>query len=489
MVTLSSSVHAESVSSTGAGLEPQSTGFFLLLMGAFCALLGCVAVARQVAVRVLAAALAFVPAMLFGVAAVNKYYGYYQTWGSAAADLTATGITSAPQLPLDDSRQQLARILGRVTVGAAAAREGETVRLMVHGRLSHLDRTVYLYLPPQYFQARYARARFPAIELITGFPGEPQDWINVVGITQSYLTLLNDGAVRPAVLVMPDANGGPRVSLQCLNVWHGPQDATFLAVDLPGALARALRVAPSGPAWGVAGYSEGGYCAANLALLYPSRFGSAGVLSGYFVPGDDQFGNPVRTVNPFGPDAALRALNTPRAAGRRAAGQRAHSPVLARRGRRLPRGRVRRPRLPAAAVVPAAGRVGARSAGRQAQHGDLAGPGPAAAGMDDAPPRVRRAAPGDGGGTCRRAVAAPVRDPAPRSFRFAQIKEHEPVARPAGRTVPGRRLRALAAAAGRAGPAGPDVSRPVRRSPRRPRPRRRGPGPGRGPRCWRRAGG
>ena len=57
---------------------------------------------------------------------------------------------------------------------------------------------MYLYLPPQYFQARYARARFPAIELITGVPGQPQDWINVVGITQSYLTLLRDSAVRPA---------------------------------------------------------------------------------------------------------------------------------------------------------------------------------------------------------------------------------------------------------------------------------------------------
>src|SRR5690348_16843530 len=138
-------------------------------MGAFCVLLGCVVVTRQVAVRVLAAALAFVPAMLFGVAAVNKYYDYYQTWGSAAADLT------------------------------------------VRGRLSHLTRTVYLYLPPQYFQARYSRARFPAIELITGVPGQPQDWIDVVGVTQSYLTLLRDGAVRPAVLVMPDANGGRRI--------------------------------------------------------------------------------------------------------------------------------------------------------------------------------------------------------------------------------------------------------------------------------------
>jgi enterochelin esterase-like enzyme len=280
-------------------------------MGAFCALLGCVAIARQVAVRVLAAALAFVPAMLFGVAAVNKYYDYYQTWGSAAADLAATGISNVPQLPSSDSRQQLARTLSRITGGATAAQQGETVRIPVHGPLSHLTRTVYLYLPPQYFQARYARARFPAIELITGFPGEPQDWINVVGVTQSYLTLLRDGAAQPTVLVMPDANGGPRISLQCLNVWHGPQDATFLGVDLPGTLSRTLRVAPPGPAWGVAGYSEGGYCAADLALRYPARFGAAGVLSGYFVPGDDQLGNPVRTVNPFGPSKAQRALNTP----------------------------------------------------------------------------------------------------------------------------------------------------------------------------------
>ena len=297
------------------GLEPQSTGLFLLLMGAFGALLGCVAIARQTAVRVLAAALAFVPAMLFGVAAVNKYYDYYQTWGSAAADLTATGLGTGlgnlPQLPAAANQQQLARVLGRVTGGTAAAQQGETVRLTVHGRRSQLTRTVYLYLPPQYFQARYARARFPAIELITGFPGQPQDWINVVGVTQSYLTLLRDGAVRPAVLVMPDANGGPRISLQCLNVRHGPQDATFLAVDLPAALSRSVRVPPPGPAWGIAGYSEGGYCAADLALLYPARYGAAGVLSGYFVPGDDRLGSPVRTVNPFGTDKALRALNTP----------------------------------------------------------------------------------------------------------------------------------------------------------------------------------
>src|SRR5215472_14451612 len=265
-------------------------------MVVFCALLVCVAIAKQPAVRVLAASVAFVPAMLFGVVAVNKYYDYYQTWGSVAADLSAQGISSVPEIPASASGQQLAAILGKVTGSKTAANEGETVRLTVAGQLSHITRTVLVYLPPQYFQPRYARSRFPAIELITGYPGQPQDWINVVGITQTYLTLLHDGVVRPAVLVMPNANGGPRVSLQCLNVRHGPQDATFLAQDVPGALSHALRVVPSGPAWGIAGYSEGGYCAANLALVYPARYGFSGVLSGYFMPLPDQLGNPLRTV-------------------------------------------------------------------------------------------------------------------------------------------------------------------------------------------------
>jgi enterochelin esterase-like enzyme len=293
-------------------LEPQSTVLFILLMVLFCALLVCVAIAKQPAVRVFAASLAFIPAMLFGVAAVNKYYDYYQTWGSLTADLGTQGVNSVPQLSANATGQQVAKILGKVTGSKAAAQQGETVRLVVSGRLSHIKRTVYIYLPPQYFQAGYAHRRLPAIELITGFPGQPQDWINVVGITQTYLTLLHDKVVKPAVLVMPDANGGPRVSLQCLNVRHGPQDATYLAVDLPTALSHSLRIVPPGRAWGITGYSEGGYCAANLALVYPARYGFSGVLSGYFVPlPDDQLGTPLRKVSPFGDNRRNRERNTP----------------------------------------------------------------------------------------------------------------------------------------------------------------------------------
>ena len=76
-------------------------------------------------------------------------------------------------------------------------------------------------------------------------------------------------------------------------------------------LAHLLRVEPPGPAWGVAGYSEGGFCAANMCLRLRHRYGFAGVLSGYFRPSRNQFGHPLRQVSPFGRSTALRKENAP----------------------------------------------------------------------------------------------------------------------------------------------------------------------------------
>lgn len=292
-------------------LEPQSTALFIVLMAAFFGLLAWVAFTRQTVFRVLAASLAFIPAMLFGVAAVNKYYNYYQTWGAVSADLGTQGGAKVATVTGSLSTQSMDTVLSKVTRGKVAARQGETVQFMLTGQSSHITRQVLVYLPPQYFRASYRHYRFPAIELMPGFPGEPLDWVNVIGITQTYLTLLADGLARPAVLVMPDTNPNRQTSLQCLNVVHGPQDATFLAADVPQFFSRALRVQPPGPAWGLAGYSEGGFCAANLALVYRSNYGFSAVMSGYFKPDADQLGNPPHRVNPFGGNRRLQLLNTP----------------------------------------------------------------------------------------------------------------------------------------------------------------------------------
>ena len=149
------------------------------------------------------------------------------------------------------------------------------------------------------------------IELIHGQPGKPEDWITVVGVTNTFDRLLAEKLAQPAVVVMPDANGGTRISLQCLNQAGGPQDLTYLAEDLPTQIAHMLRVQRPGPAWGVAGYSEGGFCAANMALRYPHRYGFAAVLSGYFTPLDNQLAGPARLVSPFGGNRRLQEENTP----------------------------------------------------------------------------------------------------------------------------------------------------------------------------------
>jgi enterochelin esterase-like enzyme len=292
-------------------LEPQSTSFFLLLIVVFAGLMWWLAVARQLVFRVLAACLAFIPAMLFGVAAVNKYYDYYQNWNSAISDMTGQSVQTA-QVPTEDAGAgvKFGTFLGNTVDPAVAREQGYTLKLSVHGATSNITRAVYVYLPPQYFQPSFRDYRFPALELLHGFPGTPLDWITVVGVTTTLQDLLQNGLAKPVVLVMPDANGGRGISLQCLNQVHGPQDATYLADDLPDYISRVLRVQPAGRAWGVAGYSEGGFCAANLALRYSNRFGYSGVLSGYFVPSDNQLGHPPRRVNPFG-NALLRKENTP----------------------------------------------------------------------------------------------------------------------------------------------------------------------------------
>lgn len=294
-------------------LEPQSNVLFAVLLVIFIAFAWWMVRTTHLAVRLLAGCLAFLPAMLFGVMAVNKYYGYYPTWGSALADLTNQGVRAPSRLPqanLDPGRgpDTLAGSNGYLQ---QAQRTGYTLRLNVTGPRTHITRVVYVYLPPQYFQPAYSRYRFPAIELLHGQPGAAQDWINVVGVTTAFDQLMARNQARPAVLVMPDANGGERISLQCLNQVRGPQDLTYLGTEVPDRIAHLLRVERPGPAWGVAGYSEGGFCAANMALRLRTRYGFAGVLSGYFRPADNQLGHPLRRVSPFGRSVRLRQQNTP----------------------------------------------------------------------------------------------------------------------------------------------------------------------------------
>lgn len=290
-------------------LEPQSTVFFVLLVVVFIGVLWWMLVTGHLALRILAAVLAFASAMMFGVAAVNKYYGYYQTWGAAIADLTSQGTPGAQVSTMASGPStRFSAAISHIDL-SIARQYGLTVHLRVHGKYSHISRMVYVFLPSQYFRPGfYQNYRFPVIELIHGFPGQPQDWITVLGVNSILDSLISQHRARPAVLVMPDANGGRGISLQCLNQRHGPPDDLYLSRDVPAYISGMIRVQKPGTGWGIAGYSEGGFCAANLALRHGKVYNFAGVMSGYFRPSDNQL---PKRVSPFGTNRRRSRNNTP----------------------------------------------------------------------------------------------------------------------------------------------------------------------------------
>ena len=270
-------------------LGPDSRLLTAMLITASAALLVATVRLRLLPVKALCGALSITVAMTGGIAAVNYYYGYYTTWGQMWADFNGgTGN------------------LGVITAATSATSlgSGHMGWVQFPGRLSGYSRRGLVYLPPQYSEARYARLRFPAVELFHGTPGTPLAWSAVLRIGQVVDSLLAQHMIGPMVLVMPAINGTGHNYQDCVN---GPavNDETYLLQDVRNdALAR-YRVSQDPYEWGVGGYSSGGYCAANLALRHRGSFGAAAVLNGYFRAADGPAAGALNNSQP------LEAANSP----------------------------------------------------------------------------------------------------------------------------------------------------------------------------------
>jgi len=276
---------------------PQSAVLLLLLLLGFAGLAYVLARPGILALRVGAGTMAFALSAVFGMACVNRFYDYYQTWGDLFDDLSGQqpGLVKIPPG---------AGLHLKATGDAATA--GQMLSQSFAGAKSGITRDGLVYLPPEYFQPKYAGVRFPVLELLHGAPGSPGQWEVNMHTTEIFRDLTLKKKVKPAILVMPlinNSNAGSPGS-QCLDA-HGELDDTYLSQDIPALVSAQYRAQPPGPHWGVAGLSEGGFCAANLALRHPDVFAVAGVMSGYFSP------VPVRGVLPFAGNSTLQLANDP----------------------------------------------------------------------------------------------------------------------------------------------------------------------------------
>lgn len=223
-------------------------------------------------------------AVLMVLVFVNNRMGpFYDTWGSlfgqdASVQLTASGGSGdgrGASGASDVSAQKLS--FGKYNSDVLSA---DAV-----GPESRIKGDIYVWLPPQYNEPAYAHTDFPVLELLPGTPGTPKAWFGSMHADSAMRTLMSEGKVKPMILVSAKMNmyGGSRDS-GCANLPGSYQTATWLAKDVPALMKHNFRVSGNPKNWGIAGYSAGGYCAANLTVKYPQVFHAGVTMSGYNAP-------------------------------------------------------------------------------------------------------------------------------------------------------------------------------------------------------------
>ena len=161
---------------------------------------------------------------------------------------------------------------------------------------------VYVYLPPGY--SSHPHRRYPVLYLLHGTPGRPLAWLETVrmGIIDDSYTALHKG--QPLILVMPFGSTGTFTDTEWVNgVGRGNGWQTFVTHDLVHYIDAHYRTIASGRGRAIAGLSEGGYGAIDMALRNPREFSVVESWSGYEQPAK------LRSI--YGTNLQLLARNDP----------------------------------------------------------------------------------------------------------------------------------------------------------------------------------
>ncbi|MFE9251147.1 alpha/beta hydrolase [Streptomyces sp. NPDC007088] len=240
-------------------------------------------------------------ALLFAVVAlaVNQTFGFYASWADLLGRERTPGVvvdqSAAPARPgasgaVDVSgRDAAVRVLGEDPVpGGGGARSGGRIeRVEIAGRASRIASPALVYLPPEYFQPRWRDYRFPAVTVLTGYPGTASALVTGLRYPQTLRAEVRAGRAGPMVLVMLRPTVAPPRDTECVDVPGGPAVETYFAKDLPRAVAGHYRVARPGEGWGAVGDSTGGYCALKLAVHHPGIYAAGAGLSAYYRAAED----------------------------------------------------------------------------------------------------------------------------------------------------------------------------------------------------------
>ncbi|MFF8381722.1 alpha/beta hydrolase [Streptomyces sp. NPDC015661] len=230
----------------------------------------------------------------------NRSFLFYGSWADLFGQEQQLGVVVDHAAGTKDVRVVGTQALD-VPGGSRPSVGGQVQKVVVEGERSGIASPAYVYLPPEYFQARYAKRKFPATVVLTGYPGTAENLIKALDYPGKAYAQAREGRMQPMILVMLRPTVAPPRDTECVDVPGGPQTETFFAEDLPKAVSGMYRVGTKARNWGFMGNSTGGYCALKIALHHPDRFAAGAGLSAYYKAAED-----VTTGDLFHGDEALR---------------------------------------------------------------------------------------------------------------------------------------------------------------------------------------
>ncbi|OBI12490.1 hypothetical protein A5712_06665 [Mycobacterium sp. E2327] len=193
--------------------------------------------------------------------ALNGWVGYFPTVSAAWDQLTSQ--------PLPDQIDRL-RVTAMQLEGTKPAK-GVVVPVTTSADASHFPhRQELVYLPPAWFNSN-PPPRLPAVMMISSAFNTPADWLRPGGA----FTAIDDFAAQhhgfAPVLVFVDPTGTFDNDTECVNGTRG-NAADHLTKDVVPFVVSNFGVSGDRANWGVAGWSMGGTCAVDLAVMHPELF-------------------------------------------------------------------------------------------------------------------------------------------------------------------------------------------------------------------------
>ncbi|MGC0419709.1 alpha/beta hydrolase [Embleya sp. AB8] len=156
------------------------------------------------------------------------------------------------------------------------------------GPKSGVTGKVWVWLPPEYNDPKYAKHGFPVLTLYAGGQSNGYNtWTdNQLPIQAMNTQEVKAGKSHPFIMVMPVQNleKDEKRSLECSDIPGQPKMGTWMSQDIPDLVKANFRTLRDPAGWGLMGASTGAFCSVKLALQHPDQFKVAVPIDGYFNP-------------------------------------------------------------------------------------------------------------------------------------------------------------------------------------------------------------